>query len=150
MNRTWRKHAMTINKAEKPVGLTRGGSYEFGLRKTFPVKLQDAWRFITSPEGIRIWLGEVDGFQMEKGAAYRTSAGETGIVGVVNPEVNIRLTWQPAGWGKPSIIQIRTIPTGAKTTISIHHENLPGADEREQMRVRWEGVMAALEKYLAG
>jgi len=134
----------------KPVGQTNDVGYEFGLRKTFPINLQDAWQFITSSKGIRLWLGEAVGFQLEKGASYRTSDGACGIVRVVNPEVNIRLTWQPAGWGKPSTIQIRTISAGEKTIISFHHENLPGADEREQMRVRWEGVMAAIEKNLAG
>jgi uncharacterized protein YndB with AHSA1/START domain len=140
---------MDMDKTDKPVGLTKDAGYEFGLRRTFPISLQDAWQFITSPEGIRIWLGEADDFRLEKGAAYRTSSGETGIVRVVNPEVNIRLTWQPAGWEKPSTIQVRTIPAGAKTTLSFHHENLPGAAQREQMRVRWEKVMATVEGKLA-
>jgi hypothetical protein len=69
---------------------------------------------------------------------------------VVNPEVNIRLTWQPVGWEKPSTIQVRTISAGLKTTISFHQENLPDENAREQMRSRWEKVMAAIKKDLPG
>jgi uncharacterized protein YndB with AHSA1/START domain len=125
----------------KPVGLTKDSSYQFGLRRTFAISPQQAWQFLTSEEGIRLWLGEATGFRLEKGAAYRTVSGVAGVVRVVNPEVNIRLTWQPEGWVKSSTIQVRVIPSGAKTTISFHQENLPGANEREQMRQRWEQVI---------
>jgi hypothetical protein len=69
----------------------------------------------------------------------------TGVVHVFNPQVNIRLTWLPVGWDKPSTIQVRVIPIGEKTTISFHQENLPGAEEREKMRLYWERVIKELE-----
>jgi uncharacterized protein YndB with AHSA1/START domain len=141
---------MTIDRKDKPVGLTKDVGYEFGLRKTFPINLQDAWQYMTSAAGVRVWLGEMDGFRLEKGATYSTPTGESGVVRVVNPEVNIRLTWQPVGWEKPSTIQVRTISAGLKTTISFHQENLPDENAREQMRSRWEKVMAAIEKDLPG
>ena len=38
--------------------------------------------------------------------------GVTGTIRVVNPEVNIRLTWVSKAWLKASTLQVRTIPSG--------------------------------------
>ncbi len=132
-------------KTTKPAGLTKDTGYQFGLRKTFDIKIGQAWHFLTSQEGIHLWLGDVPDFRLEKGFAYRTPDGATGEVRVVNVEVNFRLTWQPGNWPKASTIQIRVIPIGNRTTISFHQENLPDAEAREQMRLRWGNVMAVLE-----
>ncbi|HEX7557489.1 MAG TPA: SRPBCC domain-containing protein [Leptolinea sp.] len=133
---------------KKPIGLTKMSGFEFGLRKTLPVSVDLAWQFLTSPAGIRIWLGESRDFALLKGAVYHTVDGASGIVRVVNPEDNLRLTWQPLDWTKPSTIQVRVIPAGDKTTISFHQENLPDAESREMMRQRWEEIMAKIEKEL--
>jgi uncharacterized protein YndB with AHSA1/START domain len=132
----------------KPVGLTKNGGYEFGLRKTFPIGNSVAWNFLMSPDGIRLWLGESVDFKMEKGAAFHTMAGDAGIVTTINPEKSIRLTWQTAEWLKPSIIQMRVIPADGKTMVSFHHENLPDASSREQMRLHWQVVMKNLANAL--
>jgi uncharacterized protein YndB with AHSA1/START domain len=140
--------SMAEEKRTKPVGSTKDVGYEFGLRRTFAISVSEAWQFLISEEGVRLWLGEVDDFRLEKGATFRTVNNETGTVRVVNPQTNIRLTWPPVGWEKPSTIQVRVIPAGAKTTISFHQENLPGPAEREQMRLRWEKVMQQIENRL--
>ena len=128
----------TENLMSHKTGQTRSVGFEFGLRKTFSIDLRDAWQFLTSPEGIKMWLGDVHDFRLEKGHTYQSTDGASGEVRVVNPEVNIRLTWQPGGWPKPSTIQVRVIPAGNKTTIGFHQENLPDAKAREDMRQRWE------------
>ncbi len=87
-------------KTTKPAGLTKDTGYQFGLRKTFDIKIGQAWHFLTSQEGIHLWLGDVPDFRLEKGFAYRTPDGATGEVRVVNVEVNFRLTWQPGNWPK--------------------------------------------------
>lgn len=137
-----------MKTGRKTVGLTKNAGFEFGLRKTFGISLTRAWQFLISPIGIRLWLGDVPDFHLEKGSTYQTTDGTTGEVRVFNPEVNIRLTWLPKDWPKSSTLQMRVIPTGDKTTISFHHENLPDEQSRELMRLRWETVMAAIEKQL--
>lgn len=139
-----------MTTTNKPVGLTKDTGYEFGIRKTIAITNNQAWKFLTSLEGIHLWLGEVSDFHLNKGYSYQTADGITGEVRIVNPEVNIRLTWQPADWSKSSTVQIRIIPAGEKTTISFHQENLPNAESRERMRQHWTGVIKAIEKQLAG
>src|SRR5512133_734709 len=138
----------TTIQAPHKIGQTKSVGFEFGLRRTFTIQLSRAWQFLTSEEGIRLWLGEVKGFRLEKGCAYQSTDGATGTVRVVNQGVNLRLTWQPLEWAKPSTIQVRVIPAGDKTTISFHQENLPDAESRELMRQRWESVMSKIEEAL--
>lgn len=131
------------------VGKTKDTGYQIGMRKTFPLSLEQAWKLITSQEAIKIWLGDVEGYRLVKGEQYQTNDGTRGEVRVVNPRENIRLTWQPRQWSRVSTIQVRVISTGReKTVISFHQENLSSDVEREQMRSRWMKVLHALQMLL--
>jgi uncharacterized protein YndB with AHSA1/START domain len=141
---------MGSNSETKPVGLTKNSGFEVGLRKTLTVPPDLAWKFMFSPEGLRLWLGAVPDFHPEKGMEYRTTDGITGVVKVLNPGVNIRLTWQPEAWSKPSTLQIRVIPVGGKATISFHQENLPDSTAREGMLSHWQEVMEKISQKLDG
>ncbi|MEO6892466.1 MAG: SRPBCC domain-containing protein [Ktedonobacteraceae bacterium] len=131
------------------IGQTKAGGFQVGVRRTFPISVQDAWDFLTSEQGQCIWLGEPCLLHLTEGATYTLPSGTRGVIRVVNPGVNLRLTWQPQEWQKASTIQIRTIPSGANTVISFHQEELPGAKERASMRHHWEQVLATLQTRLA-
>ncbi|PKO16571.1 MAG: ATPase [Chloroflexi bacterium HGW-Chloroflexi-10] len=130
------------------VGKTKDRGFQIGVRKTFPISLEQAWKLIVSPEGIRLWLGDVDDFYLVKGHIYQTRDGASGKVGVVNFRENIRLTWQPPQWSQASTIQVRVIPSRNKTVIGFHQEQLAGPLEREQMRQRWARVLDELQALL--
>ena len=128
------------------IGKTKDTGFQIGVRKTFPISLEQAWKLITSREGIKLWLGEGIDFHLVKGQSYQTTDGARGEVCVVNPRENIRLTWQPPEWAQASTIQVRVIPGGReKTVISFHQEKLSNADEREKMRQRWEKALGELQ-----
>jgi uncharacterized protein YndB with AHSA1/START domain len=132
---------------EHVVGKTKDVGFQVGVRRTFPISLEQAWKYLTSREGIEIWLGAVDNFHLTKGATYQTKDGASGEVRVVNRLENIRVTWQPQEWSQPSTIQVRVIPGGrGKTVVSFHQEKLPDAEVREQMLARWTGVLDEMQK----
>lgn len=131
------------------VGQTKTAGFEVGARRTFAIPAQEAWEFLVSNEGVDIWLGVAAGLRLAVGETYATRDGSAGVIRVVNPGVNIRLSWQREGWGKASTIQVRTIPSGGQTVISFHHEGLAGAAEREQMRRHWLSVLDRLQVVLA-
>ena len=135
---------------ERVVGQTKDVGFQIGVRKTFDIPIQQAWGLITSVEGINLWLGESADFHLEPGEAYQINDGATGEVRVVKPGSHFRLTWQPQGWQRPSLIQVRVIPSGRKTMISFHQEHLPGQPEREQRRQHWQKVLETLQKQLDG
>ena len=137
------KHNMTDRHI---VGRTKDMGFQIGVRKTFLLSIEQAWRLITSREGINLWLGNVEDFHLAKGQSYQTKDGAIGEVRVVNPRENIRITWQPQEWSQASTIQVRVIPAREKTVISFHQEGLSGEAEREQMRQRWMKVLEDLQK----
>lgn len=130
------------------VGQTKTAGFQIGVRRTFSVSVQDAWNFLSSEQGQCIWLGEACLLQLTEGTTYTTPRGTKGIIRVVNPGVNLRLTWQPQEWQNASTIQIRTIQSGTNTVISFHQEGLPGAKERASMRHHWQQVLARLQTLL--
>jgi uncharacterized protein YndB with AHSA1/START domain len=129
------------------VGQTRTAGFQIGVRRTFAISVAQAWDFLTSEEGQRIWLGEDCALALREGASYTTPGGTRGTVRVINPGVNLRLTWQPREWARASTIQIRTIPSGVNTVISFHQEGLADVRERATMRQRWQEAMAKLETH---
>jgi len=133
---------------QKLVGETKDVGFEIGVRKMFDVSPAEAWRVITSEEGVRVWLGDVPGLRWEVGSEYQTANGATGKIRVLEPGSHFRMTWQPPEWEKASLIQVRVIPSGAKTVISFHQEHLLGPREREQMGDRWQAALDALEQLL--
>ena len=133
----------------KPIGLTQDVGYQIGARKTFAVSSQRAWATLTSKAGLKLWLGDVDGFQFVPGHTYQTKDGAVGEIRVVQAGDHLRMTWQPKRWKQPSTIQVRVMSNGDKSIISFHQDNLAGPAERKQMYLRWQKVLQALPALLA-
>ena len=138
-----------MRSSNRLIGQTKSVGFEVGARKTFPISVEQAWALLTSKQGWNIWLGNVEGMVFEPGQHYRTANGVEGEVRVINPCVNIRLTWKLPEWATPSTVQVRTILSGKHTTISFHQEKLAGAQEREAMHARWQAVLQALEDLIS-
>jgi uncharacterized protein YndB with AHSA1/START domain len=73
------------------------------------------------------------------------SDSSQGEVRVFEPNSHLRITWQPQGWQRASLIQVRVMPAKTGTTISFHQEHLPGSAEREQRRTHFEAVLDKLD-----
>ncbi len=143
------------------VGQTQAAGFQIGARKTFAVAPQRAWEILTSRAGVKLWLGDVAGFKLVPGHLYKTRDGAEGEVRVVQvggqddgPDGpaggHFRMTWRPKQWRTASTIQVRVMPSGDKTVISFHQENLAGPGERKEMYLRWQKVLQALPGLLAG
>jgi uncharacterized protein YndB with AHSA1/START domain len=128
------------------VGLTKDTGYQIGARRTLQVGLDEAWRLVTSPEGMGVWLGEAEALDFTPGAAYRLADGAAGEIRVFKPGSHLRLTWQPSGWPRASTIQVRVIPSRGKTVIAFHQEHLPDGQAREARRAHFSAALDALER----
>ncbi|HEX2984099.1 MAG TPA: SRPBCC domain-containing protein [Ignavibacteriales bacterium] len=133
---------------EKIVGLTKDAGFQFGLRKTFPLSVEEVWGFMFSKEGISIWLGNMDISVLEKDTEYKTKKGIEGVVKVFKPYSHIRMRWKKKDWENVSTLQIRVMPTGNKATIGFHQENMLNAAQREKMKAYWNGIMEELARKL--
>lgn len=128
-------------KGLRAVGETASTGFQIGVRRTVPLALDDAWRLVTSPKGVRAWLGDTPGLAWEKGAAYTAADGAWGEVRVVKEGSHVRVTRLALGEKRASTIQVRVIPASTGTTISFHEEHLPDAEAREERRGHYEAVL---------
>lgn len=137
-----------MTAASRNPGRTRDVGYEIGVRRTLDLPPAAAWDLVTSPRGVRAWLGATGTLRWQPGATYLLADGTAGRVRVVAPGSHVRLTWEPEGWRRPSVIQVRVIPKDGRATIAFHQEHLPGPRERESRRAHFRAALDALEELI--
>ncbi|WP_409177747.1 SRPBCC family protein [Brevibacillus fortis] len=129
-------------ESSKIVGQTAATGFQVGVRRTMPITPEQAWAFLTSSEGVKLWLGHVSNLTFSEGETFTSSDGISGQFRVVKPFRQFRLKWSMKDWEKPSTLQIRLLSDKPdRTTISFHQENLDHMNTREQMKLHWEEVL---------
>lgn len=128
-----------------PVGRTRDAGWQIGVSKTINRPVSQVWDFITSPEGIAIWLGDGVTVLSDRGAGYETATGVRGETRSFRELDRVRLTWQPPDWTHDTTLQLTVSSAGeGRARLVVHQERLADATEREQQRRHWQGVVNAL------
>ena len=135
-----------LKKGKTTTGLTKDTGWQVGMRRTLDIRLEDAWHLLTSAEGIAIWLGDATDMQLQKGSRYKLPDGTSGEIRVLHLYSHLRITWQPPGWVRPSMLQLRLIGKGSRTVLALHQEHLPDADARNQRRAFFAQALDAFEK----
>jgi len=126
---------------DRIIGQTKAAGFQVGVRRSFSISQEDAWSFLTSSDGLNLWLGESTGISLIPGQTYTTTLG-SGEIRIVKPLQQLRLTWQKEGWERPSTVQIRILSKADnKTTISFHQEKLSDQYVREEMKIYWETIL---------
>jgi uncharacterized protein YndB with AHSA1/START domain len=135
---------------DKPVGLTKDAGWQVGLRRTIPISVEVIWRLITSTEGIQIWLGSGEPFELAKGVKYQLEDGTHGEVRVVSPLSHFRITRFPPdpAYLRASTIQIRVLQNKEKTNLVFHEEHLPSQEARRSRKEFYLGVMEQIQEML--
>jgi uncharacterized protein YndB with AHSA1/START domain len=127
------------------VGQTASVGFQVGVRRTLPISPEQVWSFLTSPEGTKLWLGNVSPLSFNEGEVFTSDEGISGQLRIVKPFRQLRLKWGRKDWEKPSTLQIRLLSNHPdRTTISFHQENLDHPNTREQMKLYWENVLNAI------
>lgn len=131
------------------VGQTASVGFQIGVRRTLQISPEQAWAFLTSTEGLKLWCGSVSLPTLNKGDTFISDEGITGQFGVVKPLSHIRMKWKKEGWNQASTLQIRLISEKPeRTTISFHQENLDHLGTREEMKLYWEDVLTRIKEKL--
>jgi uncharacterized protein YndB with AHSA1/START domain len=128
-----------------PVGKTKDAGVQIGVRRTFAVAKERAWHFLTSPQGLALWIGEGADFKLRVGHEYESKEGVSGKIAVVVPYQKLRMTWKRSEWDSPSRLQLYVLATNSgKTTVAIHQEMLEDVYMRDVMKRHWEEVLGRL------
>jgi uncharacterized protein YndB with AHSA1/START domain len=134
-----------VEKQRREVGKTNDVGYQIGVRRTVNVSQEEAWELLTSPGGIRLWLGSTGPINLTKGSAYEMEDGTSGELRIFKANSHLRITWEPPGWPRSSTIQIRVIPKDKRSVVAFHQERIPGPKEREERRAFFRNVLDELE-----
>jgi len=126
------------------IGLTKDADYQIGVRKTYAISLHEAWNFLFSTDGIKLWLGYKGVPVWQKGKEYTTRTGTYLCIRVYNELSHARLTYKRKDWENTSTLQMRIMAAKTGTTISIHQEKLADDSQREEMRLHWEKVLGKI------
>jgi uncharacterized protein YndB with AHSA1/START domain len=132
----------------KPVGFSKSQGWEIGVRRTFPISTDQAWKLLMTQPGLGYWLGHGVEPNFKKGVTYETTEKTTGEIRSYAEGNLIRIRWQPRDWDFASTLQIRVLPAKTGATISFHHEKLENGEQREKMRLHWSAVLDKLEALL--
>ena len=130
----------------KPVGKTKDVGFQFGLQKTFPISEKEAWDFMFSDSGLKIWLGNLETALSLK-ENFKTKNGIEGFVRVFKPYSHIRMNWKKKEWDTTSTVQVRVIgKETSKSIIRFHQEKLTGPGQRVEMEAYWNEKMGEITK----
>ncbi len=133
-------------RMDKSIGKTKNVGFQFGLQKTFSISEEDAWDFMFSDAGLKIWIGELKS-DFSLGENYETKNGIEGIIRVLKHNSHIRLSWKMSDWTNTSTVQMRVIGKGKnRTLISFHQEKLLDFNQRAEMKEYWNEKMKKLTK----
>ena len=123
------------------IGKTKSQGWEIGVSRTLPVSIEQAWALIVDALGLPPALAAPEDGVPEKGTAFEAKDQTRIEIRSYEQYSLIRMKWQPPGWDMNSTLQIRVRPAKTGTTISVHHEWLENAAQREAMRVHWTTVL---------
>jgi uncharacterized protein YndB with AHSA1/START domain len=146
----WWAQSVTVGyeyaKGRRVKGQTADAGFQLGVQRTLPVQPSRLWQFLTSAEGLAVWLGEgIKALRMEKGATYRSADGTQGEIRTVYPGEKLRLTWQLPGWENESTLQLYLMDKGEKTALRFHQEKLTGPEQRAEMKEHWQEVLRRIK-----
>ncbi len=131
----------------KPVGKTQSQGWHIGVHRTLPVDAHQVWQLIMAALGLPEHASAA-AERFTPGTLLTTVNGTQLEVRSSTPGRLLRMRWQPPDWATPSTLQIRGLAAKTGTTISIHHEWLANAEQREAMRKHWTRVLDDLKASL--
>tara|TARA_B110001454_G_C12723308_1_gene436521 strand:+ start:62756 stop:63406 length:651 start_codon:yes stop_codon:yes gene_type:complete len=126
-------------------GENEKGEYTVTVTKTLPVDQKTLWKFITSIEGLAVWLKPMDEFKIVKGATFEVIGGIFGEVRTVKSPIQFRLRWEDSDWVKKTVVQVYVHPRPKnKSMFGLTHEGLANPRIKEKQRSYWKNAVEQL------
>jgi uncharacterized protein YndB with AHSA1/START domain len=116
------------------------------VRRYLPISRETAWHFLTSPQGIAVWLGEEADIEFKDGAVYQLANGTCGKIAQCVPYSHLMIVHTAVDGTPTAQIQVHLQSRGDHTLCSFHEHHIPdetARDERGQFYLR---VLDAIER----
>jgi uncharacterized protein YndB with AHSA1/START domain len=147
----WWQQSLTVGyekaRGKRILGQTADAGFQVGVQKTLPLASDALWRFLLSPEGLKLWLPVEGELELEPKQTFTTQDGTSGEIRSIDPGKRLRLTWQPKDWQKSSTLQMYLLSgDNATTSLRFHHEKLTSLAVRHEMKAYWQAALLRIEQ----
>ncbi|MGZ3656384.1 MAG: SRPBCC domain-containing protein [Bdellovibrionota bacterium] len=139
-----------IHSGKRIEGRSEKGLYATVASKTIPLSQKEAWKLLSSPAGLELWLSPFAPFEWKAGCGFEVNGGIFGEVRTVKAPSRLRLTWREETWKKASVLQLNVNPRpGKKCMVVLQHEQLPSELVKNKLRAHWKLALQKLAEALA-
>jgi len=151
----WWQHGVTtgfeIAIGRRKTGQDAKGHYMVTSTKSLPFNAAKAWKLVTSPEGLRIWLKPLmDDIEIKPKTQFETADGYFGEIRTVGKNRRIRMYWQDPLWDKHTVVELMlAAPTTGKIVLVFNHTAIRDTRTQATLRARWKTACAELLKLSA-
>lgn len=116
------------------VGLTKDAGWQFGIRKSVPLNINEVWELLFSEDIIQHWI---------KHATREFST--------FKQFSHIRTKWKLKEWANEAALQMRLLSNKDKTVIAFHIDKLLNETQRSETKSYWENAIKTItEQITAG
>ena len=128
-------------------GQNAKGQYSLVVTKSVRIDSKKVWNFLTSPEGLSLWLRPLSEFEVKPGQSFEAEGGYFGEIRTVKKYSRVRLTFQDTEWSDSTTVQLTLVARLKNSTmVAIQHEKLKTARLKSEFRERWrKGIDEALQ-----
>ncbi len=112
-------------------GLTKDGGWQFGIRKSVSLNVNEVWDFLFSDNGIKLWLKSPN----KEFSTFKNLS-------------HIRTKWKHKGWTNEATLQMRVLSNKGKTTIAFHIDKLLDENQRQETKMYWTKILENITKQL--
>jgi len=116
------------------IGLTKDAGWQYGIRRTVDLPLEEVWDYLFSKNGFKIWADQV---QTDFSTFKKYS--------------HIRTKWKMRDWDDAASLQLRVLSNSRtkKTTIALHIDQIRNELHRDMAKKYWTGVLTKIIENLS-
>ncbi|MCG8452963.1 MAG: hypothetical protein MI717_07270 [Spirochaetales bacterium] len=130
------------------LGQTADGRFQIGVSRTISAPLEVLWAVFDSPDGFNLMMGNhfiTQNWDLQNLVA-KSADGCTIRITTYQHHSHLRMRYEHPDWEAHSLLQIRFTSKDVRCGITFHHEKLPHAKAREEMKNHWHEVATRVEE----
>lgn len=135
-------HGFEVHLGKRVDGQNAKGEYSTTATKSLSVSEKTAWKFLTSSEGLAMWLQPMSEFVLKPKQPFEIAGGIFGEVRTMLINRRLRLSWQDMEWNKITYVHLLIVPRpNQKCILAFQHEGLQTARQKTQMHQHWRKIL---------
>lgn len=134
-----------VKTGRRIAGQNMKGEYTSTSTKTFPISAKAAWKLVSSPPGIAVWLKPLSEFELKPKRSFECEGEVYGEVRTMKAGQRARLSWKETEWSKATILQVLVVARPKnKCMVIFQHDHIKDTRTKHQLKERWRQALEDL------